>query len=99
MGEISDLINCAAAAVQRGDVDEAVDLASLALGVQPDCAEALLWRAKAHRRRGNARAALGDGSVKIGRILHPSPASPAANKDWAGQAEKSLRDMDLPVGG
>jgi single-strand selective monofunctional uracil DNA glycosylase len=27
---------------------------------------------------------------KIGRILHPSPASPAANKDWAGAATKAM---------
>jgi single-strand selective monofunctional uracil DNA glycosylase len=26
----------------------------------------------------------------IGRILHPSPASPAANRDWAGTVEKQL---------
>ena len=38
---------------------------------------------------------LGDRSVlasaiKTGRILHPSPASPAANRDWAGTATKQL---------
>jgi single-strand selective monofunctional uracil DNA glycosylase len=27
---------------------------------------------------------------KIGRVLHPSPASPAANKDWAGAATKAM---------
>jgi single-strand selective monofunctional uracil DNA glycosylase len=27
---------------------------------------------------------------EIGRVLHPSPASPAANKDWAGAATKAL---------
>ncbi len=30
---------------------------------------------------------------RIGRILHPSPASPAANRDWAGTAEKQLRAL------
>jgi single-strand selective monofunctional uracil DNA glycosylase len=36
--------------------------------------------------------------VTIGRILHPSPASPAANRGWAEQAEKQLRGLgvDLP---
>jgi single-strand selective monofunctional uracil DNA glycosylase len=34
-----------------------------------------------------------DGSIKIGRILHPSPASPAANKDWAGVVTRQLREM------
>jgi len=33
--------------------------------------------------------------VNIGRILHPSPASPAANRDWAGQATRQLRDMGV----
>ena len=28
--------------------------------------------------------------LKVGRILHPSPASPAANRDWAGEATKQL---------
>lgn len=35
------------------------------------------------------------GPVKIGRILHPSPASPAANRDWAGSATRQLREMGL----
>ncbi len=29
--------------------------------------------------------------AKLSRILHPSPASPAANKDWAGTATKQLQ--------
>ncbi len=37
-----------------------------------------------------AREALGKSSVKIGRILHPSPASPAANRDWSGTATRQL---------
>ena len=38
-----------------------------------------------------AREALGDGA-RIGRILHPSPASPAAN-DWAAVADGQLRSL------
>lgn len=34
-------------------------------------------------------------NVQIGRILHPSPASPAANKDWAGTATKQLRELGI----
>ena len=33
--------------------------------------------------------------VRIGRILHPSPASPAANRDWAGTAKKQLHELGL----
>ena len=34
-------------------------------------------------------------SVKIGRILHPSPASPAANRGWAEAAARQLREMGV----
>ena len=36
-----------------------------------------------------AREALGPSS-RVGRILHPSPASPAANTDWAGTVDVQL---------
>jgi single-strand selective monofunctional uracil DNA glycosylase len=39
-----------------------------------------------------AREALGD-DVRIGRILHPSPASPAANNDWPGLVDEQLRAL------
>ena len=32
---------------------------------------------------------------KIGKILHPSPASPAANKDWAGKASKQMQELGI----
>jgi single-strand selective monofunctional uracil DNA glycosylase len=32
---------------------------------------------------------------KIGQILHPSPASPAANRDWAGQVEGQLKALGV----
>ena len=42
-----------------------------------------------------ARAALADGDVRIGAILHPSPASPAANRDWAAQAKRELARLGV----
>ncbi len=33
--------------------------------------------------------------LKVGRILHPSPASPAANRDWAGVATKQLQELGV----
>lgn len=33
--------------------------------------------------------------LKFGRILHPSPASPAANRDWAGTAGKQLLEQGI----
>lgn len=33
--------------------------------------------------------------VRIGKILHPSPASPAANRDWAGTATSQLQELGV----
>ncbi len=35
--------------------------------------------------------------VTITRILHPSPASPAANRDWVGTVEKQLHESGIWV--
>ncbi|MRD73501.1 single-stranded DNA-binding protein [Rhodocyclus tenuis] len=42
-----------------------------------------------------AQEALAGMDVRIGRILHPSPASPAANRDWAGTATRQLAALGL----
>ena len=42
-----------------------------------------------------AKEALTGIDVKFGRILHPSPASPAANRGWAEQAEKQLKALGI----
>jgi single-strand selective monofunctional uracil DNA glycosylase len=42
-----------------------------------------------------ARDAMAGGPVKIGRILHPSPASPLANRDWAGTATRQLEELGV----
>lgn len=34
-------------------------------------------------------------SPRIGRILHPSPASPASNVNWAGKATTQLRELGV----
>ena len=44
---------------------------------------------------GRARAALGDAGPVVGTILHPSPASPAANRGWARQAERQFRALGV----
>lgn len=44
---------------------------------------------------GRAREALAGLPVTLGQILHPSPASPRANRDWAGEVGASLREMGL----
>ena len=37
--------------------------------------------------------------VAVGTILHPSPASPAANRGWAEQVEKQLAALEIPLPG
>ena len=46
-----------------------------------------------------AREALGEGGVTFGKVLHPSPASPAANKGWAELAGRQLRELGVWGGG
>ena len=42
-----------------------------------------------------AMAALRNETVRIGRILHPSPASPAANRGWAETARRQLIELGV----
>jgi single-strand selective monofunctional uracil DNA glycosylase len=42
-----------------------------------------------------AMTALGADSYRYGRVLHPSPASPLANKDWPGAVSKTLTSYGL----
>ena len=36
-----------------------------------------------------------DKEFKIGRVLHPSPASPLANRGWSSMAEKQLNELGV----
>ena len=42
-----------------------------------------------------AEIALNGLKVRIGKILHPSPASPAANRGWAEQATKQMKALGV----
>ena len=46
---------------------------------------------------GRARNALADRDVASGRMLHPSPASPLANRGWAERAEADLRELGISI--
>ena len=46
-----------------------------------------------------AREVLGEDGPAIGRILHPSPASPAANRGWAEAATAQMRALGVTVPG
>jgi single-strand selective monofunctional uracil DNA glycosylase len=43
------------------------------------------------------RRALEGLELTIGRILHPSPASPAANRGWEDRAERELKELGIDV--
>lgn len=42
-----------------------------------------------------AKEVLNHSSVNVGQILHPSPASPAANRNWRGLAERQLQALGI----
>lgn len=44
-----------------------------------------------------AKTVLGEMDLKIGRILHPSPASPVANRGWAPAAQKQLEALGVEL--
>ena len=44
-----------------------------------------------------AMATLDERKMRIGRILHPSPANPRAQKDWAGSARRELQALGVCV--
>ena len=44
-----------------------------------------------------AASALDGLDVPIGRVLHPSPASPLANRGWAPQAEAQLAALGVEL--
>ena len=48
-----------------------------------------------HVAETRARGVFGDAGPKIGRVLHPSPASPRANRDWAATAAREMRALGL----
>lgn len=46
---------------------------------------------------GRAREALAGTGIVVGTMLHPSPASPRANRGWAEQAERDLRALGVTL--
>ena len=76
-------------AAEREPLDAACDqhLASVIKAIDPDHAVGVGAYAEKCLRRVLDQEGL---DIQLSRILHPSPASPAANKDWAGTATKQL---------
>ena len=44
-----------------------------------------------------ARRALAGTRITVGNILHPSPASPMANRGWAAQARRQLAELGIEI--
>jgi single-strand selective monofunctional uracil DNA glycosylase len=44
-----------------------------------------------------AREVIGERDVRVGSILHPSPASPLANRGWSEKAEAQLRALGVAL--
>ena len=47
---------------------------------------------------GRAREVLSGTDVPVGAIPHPSPANPAANRDWEGSAERAFAELGIDLG-
>ncbi|HET6611231.1 MAG TPA: single-stranded DNA-binding protein, partial [Kofleriaceae bacterium] len=43
------------------------------------------------------REAIADSDLPVGQILHPSPASPRANRGWAAEVERDLATLGIPL--
>ena len=65
-------------------------LRALVAALQPDWVVGIGAFAEAR-----AAQALAGSQVNIGRILHPSPASPAANRGWSAAASKQLETLGV----
>jgi single-strand selective monofunctional uracil DNA glycosylase len=55
----------------------------------------LIGVGKFAEQRAHAATAGMDEAPTVGSILHPSPASPAANRDWAGTVTLQLRELGV----
>jgi single-strand selective monofunctional uracil DNA glycosylase len=62
-----------------------------------DCLEPGVLIGVGNFAESRARCALEGLPVAIGRIPHPSPQSPAANRDWAGAVARDLRELGIEV--
>ncbi|MFW5826049.1 MAG: uracil-DNA glycosylase family protein [bacterium] len=58
-------------------------------------ADYLVGVGKFAERRANVACGALDEPPEIGSILHPSPASPAANRDWTGTVTRQLKDLGV----
>ena len=78
-------------AAEIGELNAACDahLAAVVDALEPEWVVGVGGFAEAR-----ARLAFGD-AVRIGRILHPSPASPAANRGWAEAATRQLIELGV----
>jgi len=90
-------------AAQRQAVEQACDrhLAAALTALQPEWAIGV--GAFAERRlRDVLESDLVDSAparrTKVAQILHPSPASPAANRGWADAVDRTLARLGVPVG-
>jgi single-strand selective monofunctional uracil DNA glycosylase len=74
---------------ERVSLDKLCDghLAALLDAVRPQLAIGVGNYAEACLRR-----VVGSRDIQVARILHPSPASPAANRGWAEQATRQMID-------
>jgi single-strand selective monofunctional uracil DNA glycosylase len=72
-----------------------LELCDLALRRAVECLQPSLVVGVGRFARLRAEAVVSGLGVRVGEVLHPSPASPAANRGWAEQAERQLRELGV----
>jgi single-strand selective monofunctional uracil DNA glycosylase len=77
---------------ERAPLEAACDRALRRLVGALKCARVVGVGGFARRR---AEAALAGQDVRVGEILHPSPANPQANRGWSRQASARLRELGI----
>jgi single-strand selective monofunctional uracil DNA glycosylase len=81
----------------RADREALLELCDHALARAAACLEPAMVVGVGAFAAQRAAQALADCDVKVGQILHPSPASPAANRGWAEQATRQLLDLGVEL--
>lgn len=73
----------------RAEADALTEVCNVALSKAVDILEPVAVMGIGRYAERQARELFGD-RLEIGYLFHPSPANPAANRDWPGMAERAL---------
>ena len=85
-----------AVAELSGDLATVTDELTAVISALDKLKEMCVAKAEPYAER-KAREVLGEQGPRVGTVLHPSPASPLANRGWAPQVERQLQELGLDL--